>query len=133
MGQIKRAIPVVAISSLFIIVFNILAFVLSNRHDANFWCGYIFITLSWICLIGIELLTASKRDIAQSLFLNAPGLFMSIGHLAIQTLFGIAVMAIPSYSVKLSVCVEIVVFAIYLGIIGVLEIYKKNYSRRSGE
>ena len=133
MGQLKRAIPVVAISSFFIIVFNILAFILSSRHDANFWCGYIFVTLSWLCLIGIELLTASKRDIDQSLFLNAPGLLMSIGHLAIQTLFGIAVMAIPSYSVKLSACIEIVVFAIYLGIIGALEIYKKNSSRKSKE
>lgn len=126
MERIKRAIPAIAITSLFIIVFNILAFVLSDRYDANFWCGYIFITLSWLCLIGFELLTASKKNMSQSLFLNAPGLLMTIIHLAIQTVFGVAVMVIPSYSVKLSVCVEIVVFAIYLGIIGVLEIYKRK-------
>ena len=49
---------------------------------------------------------------------------MTIVHLVIQTVFGIVVMAIPSFSVRLSVCFEIVVFAIYLGIIGTLEIYK---------
>lgn len=129
MERIKRAIPAIAISSLFIIVFNVLAFVLSDRYDVNFWCGYIFITLSWLCLVGVELLTASKKDMGQSLFLNAPGLLMTIVHLAIQTVFGIAVMAIPSFSIKLSVCFEIVVFAVYLGIIGALEIYKRKSSR----
>ncbi len=128
MERIKRAVPAIAISSLFIIVFNVLAFVLSDRYGTNFWCGYIFITLSWLCLIGVELLTASNKDINQSLFLNAPGSLITIVHLAIQTVFGIAVMSIPSLSVKLSVCVEIVVLAIYLGIIGVLEIYKRKSS-----
>lgn len=124
MERIKHATLAIAISSLFIIVFNVLSFVLADRYTANFWCGYIFITLSWVCLIGVELLTASKKDVGQSLFLNAPELLMTIVHLVIQTVFGIVVMAIPSFSVRLSVCFEIVVFAIYLGIIGTLEIYK---------
>ncbi len=126
MKRIKRAMPTLAVSSLFIIVFNVLAFVLSDRYGANFWCGYIFVTLSWLCLIGIELLTSSKNDMGQSLFLNAPGLLMTVVHLVVQTVFAIAVMAIPSFSVKLSVCVEIIFFAIYLGIISALEMYKSK-------
>lgn len=126
MDMIKRMLPIVAISSIYIIVFNVLSFVLSNHYDSNFWCGYIFITLAWICLIVVEFITGSKKNIEQSLFLNAPGLLISVVHLIVQTAFGIAVMAIPSYSVKISVCIEIVVFAIYLVLIGLLEIYKKR-------
>ena len=74
----------------------------------------------------VEFITGSKKNIEQSLFLNAPGLLISVVHLIVQTAFGIAVMAIPSYSVKISVCIEIVVFAIYLVLIGLLEIYKKR-------
>lgn len=128
-NQVKRAIPIVCISSLFIIVFNVLAFVLFDKIDNHFWCGYIFITLSWVCLVAVELLAASKEDGAQLVFLNAPSLLITIIHLVIQTILGIAVMAIPFYNIKLSVCIEIIVFAIYLGIIGLLEIYKKKSFR----
>lgn len=129
MKNLKRAIPAVAISSLFIIVFNVFAFVLSEDFGANFWCGYIFISLSWISLIVAELLVAKDEDVGKSMFLNAPGLLITLIHLAIQTVFGIAVMAIPFFSFKLSVCFEILVFAIFLGILGALEIYKKKSSR----
>lgn len=95
MKNLKRAIPAVAISSLFIIVFNVFAFVLSEDFGANFWCGYIFISLSWISLIVVELLVAKDEDVGKSMFLNAPGLLITLIHLAIQTVFGIAVMAIP--------------------------------------
>ena len=47
-------------------------------------------------------------------------------HLIIQTILGIAVMVIPSFSVKVSVCIELVIFTIYLMIIVLLEIYKKK-------
>ena len=81
---------------------------------------------SWLCLLAIELLTASKKNIGQSIFLNAPGMFITVVHLIIQTILGIAVMVIPSFSVKVSVCIELVIFTIYLMIIVLLEIYKKK-------
>lgn len=72
MERIKHATLAIAISSLFIIVFNVLSFVLADRYTANFWCGYIFITLSWVCLIGVELLTASKKDVGNRCSLMLP-------------------------------------------------------------
>lgn len=122
----KHALPIMCISFLYIFTFNVVAFVLANKLDKNFWCGYIFITLSWLCLLAIELLTASKKNIGQSIFLNAPGMFITVVHLIIQTILGIAVMVIPSFSVKVSVCIELVIFTIYLMIIVLLEIYKKK-------
>ncbi len=59
-----------------------------------------FITLAWLCLIVAELLTASKKNIGQSIFLNAHSLFMTVVHLIIQTILGVAVMAIPFFSVE---------------------------------
>lgn len=126
MDKIKRIIPVISFLSLFIIVFNVLAFILAKELNANFWCGYIVITLSWISLLVVAVLTTSKNDAGKSVFLNAPGLLLSLVHLLIQVIIGVSVMVISFFSVKATVCFEIVIFAIYLGIIGALEFYKRK-------
>lgn len=73
MDKIKRIMPCVLLSAIYLIVFNILAFVLADDFTGNFWCGYVFVTLSWLCLIGIEILMVWKDDRGKSVFLNAPG------------------------------------------------------------
>lgn len=129
MGRLKRSLPAVAISSLFIIVFNVIAFVLAVDLNKNFWCGYIFITLSWLCLVVVEIMGVTKDDGGKSLFLNAPGILVSVVHLVVQTLFGVLVMAIPAFSIKIAICLEVLIMAIYLGIIGILEVYKSKSKR----
>lgn len=129
MGKLKRSLPAVAISSLFIIVFNVIAFVLAVDLNKNFWCGYIFITLSWLCLVAVEIMGVAKDDGGKSLFLNAPGILVSVIHLAVQTIFGVLVMAIPAFSIKIAICLEVLIMAIYLGIIGILEVYKSKSKR----
>lgn len=124
MDRMKRILPGLFISAIYLVVFNILAFVLADEFTGNFWCGYIFVTLSWLCLAGVEVITAWKNDHGKSIFLNAPNLVFAFAHLIVQTVFSIAVMAIPAYSVKISVCVQIVVFSIFLVLIGLMEIYK---------
>ena len=129
MDKLKRSLPAVAISSLFIIVFNVIAFVLTEDLSKNFWCGYIFITLSWLCLVVVEIMGVAKEDGGKSLFLNAPGILVSVVHLVVQTLFGVLVMAIPAFSLKIAICLEVLIMAIYLGIIGILEVYKSKSKR----
>lgn len=126
MDRIKRLLPGLLLSAIYLVVFNIPAFVFTDDFTGNFWCGYIFVTLSWLCLVGVEVLMAWKNDHGRSVFLNAPSLVFSFAHLLIQTLLSIAVMAIPAYSVKISVCVQIVVFAIFLALFGFMEIYKSR-------
>lgn len=124
MTNFKKAIPVIAISCLFLVVFNALAFILAEELNSHFWCGYTFITLSFLCLVGVELLTFTKNDKGKSVFLNAPSILITVVHFVIQVILGVVVMAIQSISLKASVCFEIVIFAVYLSIIGCLEIYK---------
>lgn len=126
MDRTKRILPGLLLSAIYLVVFNILAFVLTDNFTGNFWCGYIFVTLSWLCLVGVEVLMAWKNDHGKSVFLNAPSLVFAFAHLLIQTLLSIAVMAIPAYSVKISVCVQIVVFAVFLALFGFMEIYKSR-------
>lgn len=128
MDGIKRILPGLLLSAIYLVVFNILAFVLADDFTGNFWCGYVFVTFSWLCLVGIEILMVWKDDRGKSIFLNAPGCLFAFLHLLVQTALSIAVMAIPNYSVKLSVCVQIVVFAIFLVLFGLMEIYK-SYSK----
>ena len=126
MDKFKKILPTIGISSLFIIVFNVLAFILATDFNKNFWCGYIFITLSWLSLLVIGLITAADKEKSKAIFLNAPSMLISIIHLLIQTVIGVFVMAISFLNVRVAVCFEIIIFAIYLGIIGVLELYKSK-------
>jgi hypothetical protein len=126
MEKIKKVFPVFFISCVFIITFNIISFIIAEEHSSNFWCGYIFITLAWVCLVAIEFMTLSKDDRGKSLFLNAPGILVSIGHLIIQTVLGILLMMISFFNVKITICFEIFIFAIYITLIGMLEIYKSK-------
>ena len=128
MDRTKRILSGLLLSAIYLVVFNILAFVLADDFTGNFWCGYVFVTLSWLCLVGIEILMVWKYDRGKSIFLNAPGFLFAFLHLLAQTALSVAVMAIPNYSVKLSMCVQIVVFAIFLMLFGLMEIYK-SYSK----
>lgn len=102
----NSALPMI-ISALYIIVFNVLAFVLSSNLGRNFWCGYIFVMLSWICLFVVVAMATGGRDGGKSLFLNAPGLMISVIHLLIQTVIAILIMAISTINVKVAMCFEI--------------------------
>ena len=124
MANVKKAILIIVISCLFLVVFNTLAFILAKELNSHFWCGYTFITLSYLCLVGVELLTFAKNDKGKSVFLNAPSILVTVIHLVIQLILGIMVMAVQSISIKTSFCFEIVIFAVYLAIVGCLEIYK---------
>lgn len=126
MDKIKRILPGTLLFAIYLVVFNILAFVLTDDFTGNFWCGYIFVTLSWLCLVGIEALMLWKDDRGKSIFLNAPGFLFAFLHLLVQTALSVAVMAIPNYSVKLSVCVQIVVFSIFLMLFELMEVYKSH-------
>lgn len=126
MDRRKRILPGLLLSAIYIVVFNILAFILADDFTGNFWCGYVFVTLSWLCLVGIEILMAWKDDRGKSIFLNAPGFLFAFVHLLVQTTLSVAVMTIPNYSVKLSICVQIVVFAIFLTLFGLMEVYKSH-------
>ena len=126
MTNIKKAIPIIAISCLFLVVFNVLAFILAEELNAHFWCGYVFIALSFLCLVGVELLTFAKNDKGKSVFLNAPSILVTVIHLGIQLILGVVVMAIRSISIKASLCSEIFIFAVYLAVVGCLEIYKRK-------
>jgi len=126
MERIKKLLPAIVMSFLFIIAFNVLAFLLAGDLNKKFWCGYIFIVVSWLCLLGSELTVAWKHDSGRALFLNAPGILVSLIHLGVQTVLGIAVMAIPFFSVKAALCFEIIVLAVYFAIMAALEIYKSK-------
>lgn len=124
MEKVKKAVPAICVSSLFIIIFNVLAFVLASEFNKNFWCGYIFITLSWVCLIAVEILSSDDKENGRSIFLNAPGILITVLHLLVQTIIGLIVMSFSFFNVKVALCFEIVIFAVYLAIIGGLEMYK---------
>lgn len=128
MEKLKKALPFLVISLILLIVFNVLAFILADTYDRHFWCGYAFITVSWLFLVAAEVIAIYENSNQRGLLLNAPGILITVCHLIIQTMLGIALMAISSFSIKVGVCLEVLILAVYLILMAALQVYKNKSS-----
>ena len=128
----KKMWPIIAIMLLYAIVFNVIAFICVNDINANFWCGYIFIMLSWLCVAinVIQTSIESGRGYGeQAIFMKAPSILISVIYLAVQLVFGIAVMVIPGFSIKAALCIQILFLAAYLLIVFALVMYERKLKK----
>lgn len=128
MEKLKKALPFLVISLILLIVFNVLAFILADTYDGHFWCGYAFITVSWLFLVAAEVIAIYENSNQRGLLLNAPGILITVCHLIIQIMLGIALMAISSFSIKVGVCLEVLILAVYLILMAALQVYKNKSS-----
>lgn len=126
-NHIKKHLPLIVVLIIFVLTFNVLVFILADNYTSKFWCGYTFVIASWFAMVGVAYMYLKNHD-SNSGFLNAPSLLISVAHLGIQLILGLAVMFIPLYSVKASLCIEIIVFTIYLSVLCGLEFYKNKNS-----
>lgn len=128
MEKLKKALPFLVISLIMLIVFNVLAFILADTYDGHFWCGYAFITISWLFLVAAEVIAIYENSNQRGLLLNAPGILITVCHFIVQTMLGVALMAISSFSIKVGVCLEVLIFAVYLILMAALQVYKNKSS-----
>ena len=129
----KKMWPIIAILLLSAIVFNVIAFICANDINANFWCGYIFIMLSWLCVainIVHTAIESSRGCGEKAIFIRAPSMLISVIYLVVQLVFGIAVMAIPGFSIKAAVCIQILFLAAYLCIVFALVMYERKLKKK---
>ena len=129
---VKRIWPVIAMLLLYAVVFNVIAFICADKLDSNFWCGYIFIMLSWQCVAINVIHTAieSGRGYGEkAIMMKAPSILISVIYLLAQLAFGVAVMAIPGFSVKAAVCIQIVFLALYLFVAFALVAYERKMKK----
>lgn len=129
----KKMWPIIAILLLCAIVFNVIAFICASDINANFWCGYIFIMLSWLCVainIVHTVIESSRGYGEKAIFIRAPSMLISVIYLAVQLVFGIAVMAIPDFSIKAAVCIQILFLAAYFCIVFALIIYERKLKKK---
>lgn len=129
----KKMWPIIAILLLYAIVFNIIAFICVNDINVNFWCGYIFIMLSWLCVAINVVHTAIECNQSYGekvIFIKAPSMLISAIYLVVQLVFGVAVIAIPDFSIKAAICIQILFLAAYLCIIFALVIYERKLKKK---
>lgn len=125
--------PIIAVLLLCAVVFNVIAFMCVKDINMNFWCGYIFIMLSWLCIAINIIHTAivSRRGYGEkAIFIKAPSMLISVIYLAVQLVFGVAVMAIPGFSIKAAVCIQILFLATYLCIVFALVMYERKLKKK---
>lgn len=128
----KAAWPLLAILLLYAIVFNVLAFICANDMNQNFWCGYVFIMLSWVCIVVNVIYTVVQSNSGygeKAIFMRAPSILISIMYLVVQLIFGIAVMVIPFFNIKAAVCIQVLFLAVYLCIVLALVMYERKLKK----
>lgn len=129
----KKMWPIIAILLLYAFVFNVIAFICVSDINVNFWCGYIFIMLSWLCVAINAVYTAIECNRGygeEAIFIKAPSMLISVIYLVAQLIFGVAVIAIPGFSIKAAVCIQILFWAAYLCIIFALAIYERKLKKK---
>lgn len=129
----KKLWPIIAILLFYVVVFNVIAFICVNDINANFWCGYIFIMLSWLCIAINMVHTAIECNQSygeRAIFIKAPSILISMIYLIVQLVFGVAVIAIPGFSIKAAVCIQILLLAAYLCIVFALVMYERKLKKK---
>ena len=125
-NRVKAVWPILlALSAIFVAV-SVIIFMCVNHFGAKFWCGYIFILISWgsiifSILVGTEKLRGEKR-----LFVTAPRVLLSCLYFLVQLVFGIAVIGIPFFSIKAALIVQILFFTCYLCTALALFLYERK-------
>lgn len=111
----KMGIPVFGTLGAIILAFNVIAFILADELTKQFWSGYVFVTLSWLFLVMISVRFAAQKDFSgYSMFLAAPQILIAMICFLFQMIVGIAVMAIPDFSLIASIVIQVVLLTIFL-------------------
>lgn len=129
----KKMWPIIAILLLYAVVFNVIVFICANNINGNLGCGYIFIMLSWLCVATNAIHTAIESSWGYGekvIFIKAPSILISVIYLVVQLVFGVAVMAIPGFSIKAAVCIQILFLAAYLCIVFALVMYERKLKKK---
>lgn len=103
------------------IVINAIAFVVLDIHDSNFWCGYAFVTLSWIELVSVGCIASNEEE---GYYLNAPGMVVSLIHLFLQLCLAIIVISVKAIKTKYAFCIALIIMGVYISILIALNYYK---------
>lgn len=129
---LKKSWPILTAILIIAVIFNVISFAWAGELNSNFWCGYVFIMISWTFIL-INVLITTKDFVnglrEKALFIKAPSILASALHFGIQFILGIAVMAIPTYSVKLSASIQIIILAVYACIILALVMYERKIKK----
>jgi len=126
MKRIKSSWPVLGVLFVLFAVINIVAFVLVNDFTANFWSGYVFITIAWISLLFTTLITIKTHNHERAFFLAAPQILICLVYALLQMIAGIAIIAIPKFNLPASIAIQTILFALFLIIELGLSVYKKR-------
>ena len=130
----KSIAPIAGVLGVIIVAFNIITFVSAKEFSANFWSGYSFITLSWLCLVIVSLVIGNRKDYTgYGLFLSTPIIVISMIYLLFELIAGIMIMIIADFSFRASIVIQVIIFALYLILLFGLSLYKGMASQKLKE
>jgi hypothetical protein len=110
----RSSIAIFGALAVIIVAFNIIAFVVADELTTQFWSGYVFITLSWLCLIALSVKIMQRKEfIAYNLFLAMPQILIALTYFLFQLVTGISVMAIPDFSLTASIVIQVLLLAVF--------------------
>ena len=121
----KILVPIYGVLAVILAVFNLTAFLLAKTKGANFWSGYVFITVSLFYTATVCTLTLRKESSDEyGFFLSVPQVMFSTLYLLFQFIAGVAIMLIPDFNARASVIVQAILLALYTVVIIGLSYYK---------
>lgn len=124
----KKNILNVALYLIFIIIFNLLFFILKDTYTAAVWISYAFIHFAYIALITTQFFEENHKEVS----LKLSSYLVSAIYFGIEIITGIIIIVITPETYKISLAIQITLLGIYL-IILLSNIIVSSKVRRSLE
>lgn len=107
----KKTVLSLALALIFLIVFNVVFFVLGGaKHPASVWIAYGFIHLAYLLIVATPLLNPKG---AQGAILGLPLYAISTGYFLVEFVVGVVFILIAPQSYKGSLLVQLILAGVY--------------------
>lgn len=110
----KRTVLILLLDLIFLIVFNVIFFLWKGTdHPAAVWIAYGVIHFAYLLLLLTPLMNRSLPSNVAKILLN----YASLIHFIVQFIAGVVLIVIGTASVKVTIIIHLIIFAIYAVIV----------------
>ena len=123
----KKFIYVFGFLSVVLLIFNVLAFAINRKFEANFWSGYLFTTVSYVLVCAVCIAPIGIRKSKNNgLFYSYPLMIFSALYMILQLFVGCCVIFINNFDLRVSVILQVLLLLLYLSFVVILMVYRNN-------
>lgn len=129
----KNNVLIIAIYLIILVIYNVLAFVLCKDLNDVFWCSYVFLAVTYVLHVVIQLIFANETN-KNKQFIKLPMFILSSLFVFVQLIINVVFMDLKDKTdVKTVAVVHGIWLAIYVIVLLIFIVIKNSTQKRTDE